>query len=104
MIPSVDARQAARRLAAHDATLLDVREAFELELASVPGALHIPLGELADRLDELPRAKPLLVLCHHGARSASATRFLIANGRDATNVAGGIAAWAREVDASVGAY
>lgn len=89
--------------------LLDVREAWELQAArfDLPGArsLHIPMGTLPARLHELDRLQPILVLCHHGARSLQCVTFLQRQGFDAAyNVAGGIDAWSREVDGTVPRY
>ncbi len=92
-----------------DVVLLDVREAIELRAArlDLPGArlLHLPMGTLPARLHELDRAQPILVLCHHGARSQQCVAFLQQQGFDAVyNVAGGIDAWSREVDPAVPRY
>ena len=89
--------------------LLDVREAWERQTArfDLPGArsLHIPMGTLPARLHELDRQQPILVLCHHGARSLQCVTFLRRQGFEAAyNVAGGIDAWSREVDGSVPHY
>jgi rhodanese-related sulfurtransferase len=85
--------------------VLDVREPWEIEIASVDGAMAIPLGELTQRVGGLPRDKPLAVMCHHGGRSAQATAWLRNQGFDhATNVAGGIDAWARTVDPTLSRY
>ena len=86
-------------------TVLDVREPWEVEIASIDGAVNIPLGELTRRFGELPRDTPLAVMCHHGGRSAQATAWLRNQGFDhATNVAGGIDAWARTVDPTLSRY
>ena len=74
-------------------TVLDVREPHEWAQAHVAGALHIPLMELPQRLDELPTDDQLLVVCHVGARSAQAVQFLVAQGRDAVNLDGGLLEW-----------
>ena len=89
--------------------LLDVREAWELQAArlDLAGArsLHIPMGTLPARLHELDRLQPILVLCHHGARSLQCVTFLQRQGFErAYNVAGGIDAWSREVDGTVPRY
>ncbi len=87
--------------------LLDVREPEELAIASLPGAVHIPLGELAERIDELETGRDLewVVICHHGVRSAMATGFLAANGFSrASNLSGGIDRWSLEVDPGVPRY
>lgn len=85
--------------------LLDVREPFELQLASVEGALHIPMRHVPERLSELdPRAR-IVVMCHHGVRSAAVCGFLRSQGfEDVHNLEGGIDAWSSEVDPSVPLY
>ena len=77
------------------AVLLDVRELDEWEAGHAPQAVHIPLGELVERVGEVPDADRLLVVCHSGGRSARATAWLVANGYAAVNVDGGMVDWAR---------
>lgn len=89
--------------------LLDVREPIEFRHAAirVPGAttLHIPMGEIPRRLDELPRAQPILCICHHGMRSAQVVAFLEHAGYGPVyNLAGGIDAWSQRVDPAVPRY
>jgi molybdopterin-guanine dinucleotide biosynthesis protein A/rhodanese-related sulfurtransferase len=72
--------------------VLDVREHDEFEEARVPGAIHIPLGQLPDRLHEVPDGD-LHVICKMGGRSAKAVEFLAAQNRPATNIAGGTLGW-----------
>lgn len=87
------------------AVLLDVREPGELALAQVEPSLHIPMPEIPSRLGEIPSEGLVLVLCHHGGRSGRVTQFLRASGRDnVTNVAGGIDAWARQIDPTLPRY
>jgi rhodanese-related sulfurtransferase len=94
-----------RRRAGEPLTLLDVREPWELELARFEGALEIPLAALPAALDRLPRDGILVVACHHGMRSARATEWLRAGGfANAVNLAGGIDAFAREIDQGMGTY
>ncbi len=77
--------------------VLDVREASELEICQLEGALHIPMAEVAARVEDLPTNQPLVVLCHHGARSQMVVDFLRdASFDNAVNVDGGIEAWACE--------
>ena len=76
--------------AAGDGFLLDVREAFELAVESVPGAVNIPLGQLRARLGELPRDREILVVCRSGQRAYSATRMLLQKGFIARNLSGGM--------------
>lgn len=102
--PLVEATEAARRVRAGEAILLDVREPYELQRARVAGAVHIPMRQVPARLAELPRDKPVLVMCHHGGRSQAVADWLVGNGFNAANLAGGIDAWADEVDASIPKY
>lgn len=73
--------------------LVDVREAEEVAQGTVPGAVHIPLGELAERLGELDRARPVIAICRSGNRSGTARDVLEAAGFTADNMAGGMLAW-----------
>ncbi len=70
--------------------LLDVRDAFELAVEAVPGAMNIPLSELRGRLGELPRDKEINVICRSGQRAFAATRILMQNGFKAKNISGGM--------------
>ncbi len=76
-------------------TLVDVREPSEYVAGHVPGAVLMPMGQLAGRLDELDKSGPVYVICASGNRSAAMTDVLLASGFDAYNVAGGTSAWAR---------
>lgn len=103
-VPEVSVQEAAAAWR-NGAVLLDVREPFELATCRVEPCLHIPMREIPARLAEIPADKPVLVLCHVGARSARVTQFLLGQGRsDVVNVAGGIEAWAREIDQSLARY
>jgi rhodanese-related sulfurtransferase len=85
--------------------LLDVREPDELAAASIPWATAIPMMQIPVRYGELPRDRPIVVMCHHGARSDRVMQFLHANGYDgALNLAGGIDAWSQSVDPAVPRY
>ncbi|MFE0461527.1 rhodanese-like domain-containing protein [Kitasatospora sp. NPDC058965] len=75
-----------------DAVLLDVREQDEWDAGHAADALHIPMSQFTARLDEVPDA-PLYVLCRVGGRSAQVVQYLIAQGREAVNVDGGMFAW-----------
>ena len=76
--------------------VLDVREPQEFAAGHVPGALLIPLGQLAARVGELPQDTPLYVICRSGNRSVTASEILVAAGkRDVRNVEGGMIAWQR---------
>lgn len=85
--------------------LLDVRETWELRLASLPGVLNIPMAQIPDRLDELNGDRDIIVICHHGARSFQVAVFLKRCGFETViNLTGGIDAWSREVDPGVPLY
>jgi rhodanese-related sulfurtransferase len=94
----------ARRQSGASLTLLDVREEWELGVASVPDVVHIPMGQVADRVGQIERDKQVVVLCRSGRRSLEVARYLKQNGFDAVNLAGGILAWSREVDATIPTY
>lgn len=72
------------------ACLLDVRMPVELTVESVPGAVHIPLPELRNRLSELPRDREIHVICRSAQRAYYATRILVQNGFKAKNISGGM--------------
>lgn len=85
--------------------VLDVREPEEIAIARFPGALEIPMGEIPARLGEIPRGADVVVLCHHGMRSAQVAGFLARQGFDRlANLSGGIDAWSLEVDPQVARY
>ena len=84
---------------------MDVREPEEHAICRLPDAVLIPLGQLAERLDELDRDAEIVVHCKAGGRSAKALELLIGNDfKNACHVAGGINAWSREIDESVPLY
>jgi rhodanese-related sulfurtransferase len=82
-----------------NAILLDVREDDEWAAGHIDGAVHVPMMRLPNQLayepGELTPAKPIVVVCAHGGRSAQVTHWLSANGYNATNLAGGMHAWAQ---------
>jgi len=77
-----------------DGWLLDVREDDEWAAGHVPGATHIPMGQLSARTDELPQDKEIYVICRSGMRSARVTVALNGAGWRALNVGGGMQEWA----------
>ena len=87
-----------------DVTLLDVREPWEAEIASLPGAVLIPLGELPDRVGELDPDREVIAYCHGGVRSLRAAGVLQAAGLRVRSMAGGIDGWSRAVDPDVPRY
>ena len=94
----------ARRDRGDAMTLLDVREGWELGVASVPGIVHIPMGEVAGRVGELDASREVVVLCRSGRRSLEVAKYLQQNGFRAVNLAGGILAWSRDLDATIPTY
>jgi rhodanese-related sulfurtransferase len=85
--------------------LLDVREDWELAIARIDGALHIPMGDVPARLAELEPAREIVVLCRSGGRSGQVARFLEQQGFEQVwNLAGGILAWSEQLDPSLPQY
>ncbi len=90
--------------------VLDVREPAELQIASIQQAdgftlLTIPMGTVPLRLAELDPERPIACLCHHGGRSMQVAQFLASRGyENVANIAGGIHAWAAEVDPTLATY
>lgn len=73
--------------------ILDVREDFEVAEGMIPGAIHIPMGDLNDRLEEIDQTRPVIVVCRSGNRSARVAEALTAAGFTADTMAGGMVAW-----------
>jgi rhodanese-related sulfurtransferase len=104
-IPEITpAEYLARKERGENLTLLDVREAWELGIVSVPGIVHIPMNEVPNRLSELDQSVETVVLCRSGRRSLEVARLLQQQGFRAVNLAGGILAWAQDVDPSLPTY
>ena len=96
---ALTAQSAARPL------LLDIREAWEWQLARIDGSRHLPMGEIPARIDDLDKSHPTVVICHHGTRSLQVVAFLERHGfENLHNLQGGIDAWARQVDPRVALY
>jgi len=85
--------------------ILDVREPFEFEIARIDGAVLIPLGQLPDRLNELETNQEVIAVCKSGVRSAHAVQLLQQNGyKNIFNLAGGVDAWADQIDPDMQKY
>jgi rhodanese-related sulfurtransferase len=107
MIKEITPRQfLERRAAGDDMTLLDVREDWETALAPVPSAIvHIPMGQIADRVSELDAQREIVVICRSGGRSMQVAQFLATRGfGSVSNLAGGILAWSRDLDPKIPQY
>lgn len=105
-VPEISVEELKSRLDRADTiVLIDVREPFEFDIARIPGAKLIPLGELPSRMSELDSADEIVIHCKSGQRSAQAVRQLQAAGFEKLhNVAGGILAWSERVDPQVPKY
>lgn len=77
--------------------LIDVREVDEVATGKIPGAVNIPLGFIAESLDELDPSKEYIMVCRSGARSGRATQFLESQGFQVRNMKGGMLAWTGEI-------
>lgn len=95
-----------RRAGGASATLLDVREAWEIAVAPVPSeSVHIPMAEISNRLGELDSHRETVVICRSGGRSAQVAEFLASQGFTSVfNLAGGILAWSRDLDPRIPQY
>jgi rhodanese-related sulfurtransferase len=92
-------------LGSEDMILLDCRREDELQRACIEGAMHVPMEDLAARIDEIDEEKTVVVMCHHGIRSLSVAAVLRSNGFDeAYSMAGGIDRWSIEIDQVVPRY
>jgi rhodanese-related sulfurtransferase len=97
-IPAVDVRTAHERTRDphKPALLVDVREPNEFRAIRAEGAVLMPMSSFAQRIGELPRDRPIAVICQSGNRSAAVTAHLLRNGwTDVVNVAGGTSEWAK---------
>jgi rhodanese-related sulfurtransferase len=97
-IPALDPLYAdiRRRDPVRPAVLLDVREPREVAQVRIEGTLRIPMSEIGARIDEVPRDRPVIVMCAMGARSANVAGHLLGQGwEDVGNLAGGIEGWER---------
>ncbi len=81
-----------------DLYIIDVREDDEVAQGMIPGAQHIALGTIPDRINELDASKPYIIVCKAGARSANACSYLEAQGFDVTNLEGGMLAYDGELE------
>jgi rhodanese-related sulfurtransferase len=91
---TVTAAQAHQAVTSGEAVLLDVREPSEWQAGHAPQARHLRLSQLGKHLGELPADRPIVTVCRSGRRSAMAANTLTRHGYQATNLAGGMSAWA----------
>jgi rhodanese-related sulfurtransferase len=85
--------------------MLDVRELWEVERCQIADSLHVPMNLVANRLAELDKQTPTVVICHHGMRSMHVAAFLATSGFTTVyNLTGGLERWSREVDLAMPTY
>ncbi len=101
----ISAKELQQRLQQASVTILDVREPWEYEKAHIEGSVHIPMGQIPQRHNELSPEQEIVVMCHHGMRSLQVSQYLEKTGfTNIANLAGGIDAWARDVDSNIPTY
>jgi sulfur-carrier protein adenylyltransferase/sulfurtransferase len=106
-MPEISATELKRRLDnGEDIQIIDVREAHEVAIGTIPNSIHIPLGQILNRASEIDPNRETVVHCKMGGRSARAIQALKQSGftGNLTNLRGGITAWSNEVDPSVPKY
>ncbi len=106
-MPEITATELKQRMDnGDDIQLIDVREADEVAIASIPGAVHIPLGQVMARASEIDPARETVIHCKMGGRSARAIEALKRSGHEGNliNLKGGIIAWSNDVDPTVPKY
>ena len=85
--------------------VIDVREPWEIAIASLPGTLNIPLNELPQRLEQLDPKADTVMICKSGGRSRHAAAYLLSHGFEhVANLTGGIDAWTRDIDPNLASY
>ena len=85
--------------------LLDVREPWEFEICHIEGSTNLPMGQIPQRVEDLPDSGEIVVICHHGVRSQQVIRFLQGQmTASLINLDGGVDAWARGVDRDMPLY
>ncbi len=105
-IKELSVQELKRRLDAGERLqVLDVREPWEYAIVHLPGSIHIPLGQLAERVQELSPDSDIIAMCKSGGRSRRAAELLAAAGINrVANLTGGINAWTSEIDPSLPSY
>jgi rhodanese-related sulfurtransferase len=95
----ITAKELERKIVAGEKiNIVDVREDEEVATGKIPGAKHIPLGQIAERLKELDKNNHYYMVCRSGGRSGNACQFLTQNGYNVTNMVGGMLDWEGEVE------
>jgi len=102
---SMSATEMAAYLQQASPLLLDVREPWEFEICHIEGSTNLPMGQIPQRVEDLPDSGEIVVICHHGVRSQQVIGFLQGQTTASLiNLDGGVDAWAREVDRDMPLY
>ena len=106
MVQNISPKELERKIKGEeDFLLLDIRELYELEICKIPGATHIRMSEIPNRLNEIEVNKDIVVYCHLGVRSLNVVEFLMNKGMSRfINIQGGIDLYARECDTEMQRY
>lgn len=101
----ISAKELQQRVHQGSVTILDVREPWEYQQCHIENSVHIPMGEISHRHNELRPDQEIVVMCHHGMRSLQVAQYLEKAGfTNIANLSGGIDAWARDVDPNLPTY
>jgi sulfur-carrier protein adenylyltransferase/sulfurtransferase len=88
-----------------DIMVIDVREDWELEMSKLEGVVHIPMSDIPDSVSQLPKDKPVVIICRTGSRSTNVVKWLETQGfSNMLNLDGGINRWADDVDETLMQY
>jgi len=98
-VKNITAKELAEKVKAGEKlNIIDVREDFEVAMGKIPGAQHIPLGEITEKIETLNKKEHYYIVCRSGGRSSNACHYLMDQGFDVTNMTGGMLEWEDEVE------
>lgn len=92
------------RMVVGDIVLIDVREVYELEIAKIDDALHIPINKIQREIEQMNKEKEYAIMCHSGYRSAQVCNYMANAGFKVFNVQGGINSWSLYIDKQIQRY
>lgn len=105
LVQEISPTELAKRHPSDQSIIVDVREPWEVKLASLNTTICIPMHQVPEQLDRLDKSKTIFVMCHHGGRSLQVAQYLLRHGYEQVfNVSGGIHAWSTEVDNEIPIY
>jgi len=100
-----EARDMLKEAEDNEVMILDVREPQEYEFCKLEGSVLLPMSQMKERQDEVPKDKKVLIYCHHGVRSMQVVRYLRSRGwKQVINLEGGIDEWSQQIDPKVPRY